>query len=99
MEKAKRHNTDKRKWGLISFFALEPMVQALEFGTKKYGIDNWKKGLDKKEVLESLMRHLVSLMDGELRDKESNILHIGHIFANAMFWSYFYFKENTDSNV
>lgn len=53
------------------------------------GRDNWKKGLDKSAILESMMRHLVALMDGQEIDPESNEHHIGHIMCNALFYSYF----------
>lgn len=65
------------------------MVRALEFGAQKYAPENWKKGLDKKEILESMMRHLVAIMDGEENDQESGISHMGHIQCNAMFYNYF----------
>jgi hypothetical protein len=91
--KGLRFNEGKLKWSLVSWKALEPMVKVLMFGSNKYAPNNWKKGLDEKEILESMMRHLTSLMDGEVRDKESGLLHIGHIFANAMFWSYFHLLD------
>lgn len=58
------------------------------------GKDNWKLGFsDKLKILESLFRHLKDLMKGELNDKESGLPHIGHILANAMFFSY-HTKQN-----
>lgn len=92
-EKATRHNQGKLKWSVIDFKSLEPLVRVRTWGDNTYGSDNWKKGMDKKEILESLMRHLVSLIDGELYDLQTNELHIGHIMANAMFWSYYHRKE------
>lgn len=53
------------------------------------GKDNWKKGLDKKEIVESMLRHIFDYLDGNVNDKESGLPHIGHIMANAMFLSYF----------
>lgn len=92
-EKALRYNAGKLQWGLVHFKSLEPMVRVLEYGTKKYSKDNWKKGLDKTEILESMMRHIIALFEGENTDPESGELHIGHIMANAMFWQYFNEKE------
>lgn len=89
MQKALRYNQGKRKWSLVDFKSLEPMVEVLEFGANKYSPDNWKKGLDNKEMLESLARHLFALMNGEVNDPESGLPHIGHIQCNAMFYSYF----------
>jgi hypothetical protein len=94
MNKALRYNKGKRKWSLIHFKSLEPMIEALEYGAQKYAPENWKKGLDKKEILESLQRHLAALFDGENIDPESNVHHIGLIMCNAMFYSYF---DNLDS--
>lgn len=91
--KALRFNTGKLKWSLIHYQSLTPLVRVLEFGALKYAPDNWKKGLDKKEILESLQRHLAALMDGEEIDPESGLPHIGHIQCNAMFYAYFNNRE------
>ena len=87
--KAMRFNEGKRKWSLVDFKSLEPMIEALEYGAEKYSPDGWKKGYDKKEILESMMRHIASLMDGEEVDTESGVSHMGHIQVNAMFYNYF----------
>lgn len=86
--KAMRFNDDKLKWSLVDFESLEPLVKVLMFGAKKYSPDNWKKGLPTNEVCESLLRHVFAIMRGELFDKESGELHIGHVMANAMFISF-----------
>lgn len=95
MEESKglRYNEGKVEWSLVHFKSLEPMVRVLEFGAKKYAPENWKKGLDKKKILESMQRHLAALMDGEDVDSESGISHMGHIQCNAMFYNYFNKEE------
>jgi len=93
-EKALRYNEGKVKWSLVHFKSLEPMVRVLEAGAKKYSPDNWKKGLDKKEILESMMRHLTALIDGENCDPGTGLPHMGHIQCNALFFNYFDNKEN-----
>jgi hypothetical protein len=87
-EWALRYNEWKPEWTLVDFDSLEPMVRVLEFGAKKYARDNWKKPMDRKKILDSLMRHLVRLMADEETDSESKLPHIGHILCNAMFYSY-----------
>lgn len=96
MQEAKslRYNEGKPKWSLVDFKSLEPMVRVLEYGCTKYERDNWKKGLDNTEVLESLSRHLFALMSGEELDPESQLPHIGHIMCNALFYQYHKNKEN-----
>ena len=91
--KGLRYNQGKRKWSLVDYKSLEPMIEVLEFGAKKYSPDNWKKGLDKKEILESMQRHLGALMDGQASDPETELSHMGHIMCNAMFYSYFETKD------
>ena len=61
--KGLRYNKGKRKWSYISFKALEPMIEVLEFGAVKYEPLNWQKGMDKKELL-------------ELSNKQSDMLNI-----------------------
>jgi hypothetical protein len=85
---ALRHNEGKLKWGLVHFKSLHPLVRVLEFGASKYAPHNWKKGLNKVEILESMQRHLAALIDGEEFDPESGLPHIGHIQCNAMFYQY-----------
>lgn len=88
-----RLNEGKPKWSLVDFESLEPLVRVLEFGLQKYGHDNWKKGLDKKEILESAMRHLIALISDEPLDKETKLAHEGHVMSNMMFYSYFNKKD------
>lgn len=92
-EKALRYNEGKPRWSLVHFESLVPMIRVLEFGALKYGRENWKKGLDTKEILESMQRHLAALLDGEEFDPESGLSHMGHIQCNAMFYNYHKQKE------
>ena len=46
--------------------------------------------MKKRTILDSMMRHQIALMAGEEIDQESGKPHIGHIMANAMFYSYHY---------
>lgn len=93
-EQGTRHNEGKPKWSLVNYNSLVPMIRVLEWGAINYGIDNWKKGLDKKEILESMQRHLASLMDGEELDSQTGLPHMAHIQCNAMFYNYMKDKEN-----
>lgn len=63
-------------------------VQINKNGFFLSGKHNWKKGLPKNEILESLLRHVFALLDGETHCPESLQHHIGHIQANAMFYAY-----------
>jgi hypothetical protein len=93
MEQSLRYNTGKPQWSLVDFKSLEPLVRVMEYGAQKYARENWKKGLDLNQILESLSRHLFALMSGEQIDPESGCEHIGNIMANAMFYKYHYDKQ------
>lgn len=97
MEQGSRYNEGKLRWSLVSWKALEPMVQVLMFGAKKYDSWNWSKGLKYTEICDSLQRHLNAFLQGEDNDPESKLAHIGHILCNAMFLSYmFLFRKDMD---
>lgn len=91
-EKALRYNNGKPKWHLMHYASMEPMIRVLEFGANKYAPDNWKKDMDRKELLSCLQRHIAALMDAvkdeDHLDAESLINHIGHVQCNAMFYAY-----------
>lgn len=97
--KAERFNEGKEKWSLVDFKSLKPMVQVLEYGTKKYSRDNWKKGLPVTEICESMLRHIYSFLDGETIDPESGLPHVGHIQCNAMFLAHMIDKKGFDDRI
>lgn len=84
-DKAERYNQNKIEYSLLDFECLKPCAEVLAFGAKKYSRDNWKKGMPREEILDSLLRHIGALLNGQELDPESGITHIGHIQANAMF--------------
>jgi len=92
-----RYNTGKTRWSLVSWKALIPMVEVLEFGAKKYAPFNWQKGLKYTEICESLLRHTHAFLEGEDNDSESKLSHVGHIGCNFLFLSYmFLFRKDMD---
>jgi len=92
-EQAMRANKGKDRWTMIDFPSLVPLIKVLEFGARKYSRDNWKNGFDHDELLDSLLRHTIALVRGETHDKESGLHHIGHILANAMFYSFHFYHD------
>lgn len=82
--KADRFNEGKPQWHQLHFKSLLPLIRVMEYGEKKYGKDNWRKGQDIPSLCDCAMRHLTAFMDGEELDPESGVSHIGHIMANCM---------------
>lgn len=87
---ADRYNSGKPQlsYPLSARFALEGVAQVMEFGAKKYARDNWKKGLPLEATLDSLLRHLTKLLDGETIDEESGCHHLDLLATNALFAAY-----------
>lgn len=80
-----RYNKNKPKYSLIDLNCMEDCARVLEFGMNKYSRNNWKKGLVRSEIIDSLLRHIAALQSGEEVDPESGLSHIGHIQCNALF--------------
>lgn len=90
-----RFNHGKPQWTMMDFKSMEPMIQVMMYGAKKYERDNWKKACPARlSLLDSLMRHYIKLVEGESIDPESGLPHIGHLMCNAMFYSYWEQKTN-----
>ena len=97
MKTGDRKNIGKLKWSLVSWKALEPMVEVLMFGAEKYSSWNWSQGLKYTEICESMQRHIYAFIEGEDNDQESKLPHVGHILCNAMFLSYMtIFRKDMD---
>jgi hypothetical protein len=96
---ASRFNDMKPDWTLLDFDSLLPLVRVMEFGSKKYGAFNWKnKQANKKQSLQSAMRHLIALINDEDIDSESGLAHTGHIMANMMIYEYHNRKAITEQS-
>lgn len=93
-EKADRYNSGKPQLNylLTAPSAIAGVCRVFEHGSQKYARDNWKKGLDKHELIDSLLRHLTKVLNGEEIDvdcpitgqKGSGLPHVDHITWNAL---------------
>ncbi len=90
-----RFNIGKPQLSYILEFdhALNGIAKVMEMGAEKYDRGNWKIGLPKEQLLDSLMRHLVHLANGDSNDDESGLPHIHHVLANALFYAYHHEPE------
>lgn len=84
--KASRHNKGKPQLSFIldAPNAINELAEVFAMGAEKYERDNWKKGLDKNEIIDSLLRHLTAFKDGEVKDSESGLSHTAHVLWNAL---------------
>lgn len=89
---------DKLRWDLLPLDLIEKIVEVYHFGSKKYAPNTWK-GLEDGEnrYRAALLRHLTAHEKGELRDKESGLLHMQHLAWNAIALLYFATKKEKDN--
>lgn len=81
---ASHHDEGKPRYDLLPAGSLADVVEVFTMGAKKYGDDNWSKGLSYRRYFGSIMRHMWAWFGGEDNDKESGINHLAHAAANCM---------------
>lgn len=84
-EQALRYNQGKLEYSMLDLTKLQEAVKVLMFGKVKYARDNWKKGMNTSSIIDSLMRHLSAIQNGEVIDPESGLSHLGHLQCNILF--------------
>jgi len=62
----------KGRFDLLPCHAITRLAEHFENGSKKYGDDNWRKGIPLNRYLDSAFRHLYKFMDGQ-RDEDHAI--------------------------
>jgi hypothetical protein len=86
-----KYDSDKLRYSLIPWISLKEVVKVLEFGAKKYSVNNWQK-IEPHRYKDAAMRHLVAIMEDEWLDEESHLPHAGHAICCLLFL--IWFKQN-----
>lgn len=87
---ASKFDSGKAPVELVPPEFIEEIALVLGHGAKKYGRDDWRKGLPWTRIYGSTMRHLLLWARGEDLDRESGMSHLAHAATNVMFlitWS------------
>ena len=81
---AMREKLDVLPYDLVPFQEItDAFVRVAEFGAMKYAAWNWSLGLERVQIIGSLLRHTFAYLRGEDHDRESGLLHTDHILWNA----------------
>ena len=74
--------------------ALKGLAEVFAYGATKYSRDNWKKGFPQNQLIDSLLRHLLAVANGEKLDLNpetgkagegySGLPHVDHVLWNAL---------------
>lgn len=80
-------DAEKSPIGLIPREALEEEARALQFGAKKYGENNWRRGrgLEWSRLYDAALRHVLAFVSGEDIDPESGASHLACARASLGF--------------
>lgn len=84
VEGGKKYDKGKLRWSLLPWKQLEEVVKVLEFGAKKYGINNWQK-VETPRYKDALLRHVLAMIMGEVFDEESGFRHSTHAICCLLF--------------
>lgn len=91
--KGNKNDQGKPALSLIPKDALYELGIALGYGAKKYGLHNFRNGIEYTALAGAAMRHLAQFMDGEDTDQESGNNHLGHALASLAMLAYMYHKR------
>lgn len=80
-----KYDSDKLRMDLITPEMLEALASTLTYGVKKYGDNNWRKGLVFSRVRGAILRHFTAWSKGIDIDEESGLNHIDQVFTNVGF--------------
>lgn len=85
MKEGRKDDATKSPIDLVSSEAIFRIADALEFGAKRYGRNNWRNGLAWSRITSAALRHLLAWKDGEDTDAESGHSHLAHAGACITF--------------
>lgn len=89
-----KYDQGKPRMWLLPFISLYEIAKVLTFGAKKYAAHSWQTVPNGEErYTNALLRHLVSINEGEIYDEESGLLHWSHVGCNALFLIWFAVKK------
>ncbi len=77
-----KHDRSKIDLSLNPLAALNEMAKAFMHGEKKYGRNNYKKGMESHRYIAACLRHVTAWQNGESLDPESGNHHLGHALAS-----------------
>lgn len=96
-EKGEKHDSGKRRFSLLPLECIQDVIDVLEFGARKYQVDNWQKVPDAKtRYFDAALRHIFAWKQGEKLDQESGIHHLAHAMCCLLFLLWFDKQGNDD---
>jgi hypothetical protein len=82
---ANKSDKDKLRMSLYPIEVIDEDLKVLEFGAKRYGEYNWRKGMAWTRLWDAMWRHLRAVREGEFVDPDSGLSHLAHARVSAAF--------------
>ena len=83
-EDAAKFDGGKPSWSLLPIESMRELVSVYDIGAKKYGRENWRKGMEWHRVFDAMMRHAWSWWGGERRDPIDGQHHLASVAWGAL---------------
>lgn len=91
-----KHDSNKPRWSLLPFGAINEVVEVLGFGAKKYADDNWKHVPEAQtRYVDAAFRHLTDWHLKEKLDGETGKSHLAHAICCLLFLLWFEQEERS----
>ena len=85
-----KFDSDKLRYDLVPWEAMDDVVAVLNHGARKYSPDNWKIVPEAKaRYVAAGLRHMVARAKGEILDPESGLPHTAHAVCCLLFLLWF----------
>lgn len=92
-----KHDYGKPRFDLFDPDFLEEVAKVLEYGSRKYDDNNWRKGAAYGRYFGAGCRHMWAYWRGAQRDPETGLHHLAHAACCIMFlFAYDMQKIGTD---
>lgn len=82
LPEGKKDDSKKPDMTDIPLEAMWEMGAAFTYGQKKYGKNNYRKGMVPSRQLAAAVRHIYQHLSGQSIDPESGVTHLGHALAS-----------------
>lgn len=91
----RKDDSGKRRFSLLPINCINAVLDVLEFGAKKYEVDNWQKVPEAEtRYFDAALRHIFAWKQGEKADPESGCHHLAHAVCCLIFLLWFDKQES-----
>ena len=86
LKEGTKFDSDKLRWDLLPYGALEETVKVYTGGAKRYDDWNWAKGIKYSRIFAALCRHLMAFWwkKKRINEEDFGLHHLAHVVWCAL---------------